>query len=209
MKQHKTLLIVTSLLTLAPLAAGLLLWGQLPDPMPTHFDLNGVPDGWSSKLLAVVGIPLILLAAHLICLGFTLHDPKRQNISDKLLLILFWIVPVLSCMCGFMMFSFALGRPVDIGMITSILLGIIFLILGNYMTKAHQNYTIGIKLPWTLHSEENWNRTHRLASRLFILSGLVFLVNILFRSAALVLIPCLVCIAVPALYSYGLYKKGI
>ena len=209
MKQRKTLLIVTSLLTLIPLILGLVLWNQLPDPMPVHFGTDGAPDGWGSKTLAVVGVPLLMLAAHLICIGFTLRDPKQQNISDKLLTILFWVVPTISCICGLVMYTFALGLPVDVMLIISVLLGLLFVIMGNYMTKCHQNYTVGIKLPWTLHSTENWNRTHRLSSRLFLAAGVLFWVNILFRSAALVLVPILVCIVVPILYSYALHKKGI
>ena len=58
-----------------------------------------------------------------------------------------------------------------------VILGVLFMILGNYMTKTHQNYTIGIKLPWTLNSTENWNKTHRLASRLYALAGAILILS--------------------------------
>ena len=57
----------------------------------------------------------------------------------------------------------------DIGMLINILIGVMFVIMGNYMHKIKQNYSVGIKLPWTLNSEENWNRTHRLGSWLFVI----------------------------------------
>ncbi len=94
-------------------------------------------------------------------------------------------------------------------MIVNIMVGIVFMILGNYMHKVKQNYTVGIKIPWTLDSEENWNRTHRLASWLWILSGVVFLINGILQLGWLLVAILMVSVLVPIVYSFVLYKKGI
>lgn len=91
-----------------------------------------------------------------------------------------WIIPAASLICCLSSYAIALGIEVNIGIIVNIMVGILFLILGNYMHKVKQNYTVGIKIPWTLDGEENWNRTHRLASRLWSLSGVVFIINGIF-----------------------------
>ena len=84
------------------------------------------------------------------------------------------------------------------------------LIIGNYMPKTKQSYTMGIRLPWTLHSEENWNRTHRLAGFLWVLGGLYFIVmSFVGWTPAGFLIPLAVMVLVPTVYSYVLYKRGI
>ena len=54
------------------------------------------------------------------------------------------------------------------------IIGVMFIGLGNYMPKLKQNYTIGIKVPWTLNSEENWNMTHRMAGKVYVVGGVFF-----------------------------------
>lgn len=72
-----------------------------------------------------------------------------------------------------------------------------------------QNYSVGIKISWILESEENWNRTHRLVSWLYILGGIVFLINAYFRSEVVLFTVIIVLFTVPMVYSYVLYKKEI
>ena len=80
-KQNKKLLLLTSVITLLPVFIGLFLWNQLPDSVATHFGLNNQPDGYSSKAFAVFGLPLILLAVHLVCVVATNIDPKSKDIN--------------------------------------------------------------------------------------------------------------------------------
>ena len=209
MKAYRTKLILTCLVTLLPLVAGLLLWDQLPAQIATHFSSDGQADGWSGRAFAVLGLPLILLALRGICLFATLHDPKKANVGRKMTGLLFWIVPVLSCIVMGTIYGLALGWNLNPVLITNALLGVVFLVIGNYMGKTHQNYTVGIKLPWTLHSTENWNRTHRVGSRCFLAGGLLFLLNCFLQSDLLLLAVVLVCVLIPIGYSYSLYKRGI
>lgn len=209
MKPYRFKLLLTSLVVLLPLFAGLLLWNQLPNTIATHFGADNTADGWSSKPFTVFAIPLFLLAIHLVCLFATFHDPKKENIGRKLLSILFWMVPTISCITSFVIYGIALELPLNPGMIVNLMMGVVFLVTGNYLSKTHQNYTMGIKLPWTLNSTENWNRTHRLASKCFIAGGLAFVINAYLLSTSLLLIVVLLCVLVPTLYSFALYKKGI
>ena len=90
-----------------------------------------------------------------------------------------------------------------------ILLGLIFIAIGNYLPKCKQNYTIGIKIPWTLASEENWNRTHRFAGWVWVGGGVVMLLSGFLGIFWLTLVPAIIMAAVPLIYSYILHKKGI
>lgn len=134
---------------------------------------------------------------------------RKRNIDEKLMRLILWIIPVLSLIVNFSCYAIALGKKVDIGMITNVCVGIVFIIMGNYMHRIKQNYTVGIKLPWTLNSEENWNRTHRMASWLFVLCGILFIINGAVLQTEWMVGAAILMAVVPGLYSFILYKKGI
>ena len=210
MKKHLKVLILTTLVTLLPIVAGLLLWNRLPDPMPTHWNMAGEVDGWSGKAFAVFGLPLILVAAEWLCMVVTIYtDPKRENHSDKVLHLVLWIIPILSIVMHTFTYAIALGVDVPMNSVMPIFMGLIFVIIGNYLPKCKQNYTIGIKIPWTLNSEENWNKTHRFAGILWVVSGLVMVVSG-FIGGFWVFFPItLAMVIAPIVYSYRLFRKGI
>ncbi len=208
-KKNMKLLVITSIVILLPLVAGLILWNKLPAEIPNHWNFEGEVDGWSSKPFAVIGMPLILLAIHLICSFAMLSDPKNKDHSSKILQLGFWITPALSILLSGVIYSTAMGGHVRVSMIVPVFLGVLFVVIGNYMPKCRQSYTVGIKLPWTLNSEENWNRTHRMASRIWVIGGLVTVIGG-FLGLMWVIIPTLVIMAlVPVVYSFILYKNGI
>lgn len=208
MKENRIKIIITSLITLAPILIGVLFWDRLPDQIATHFGQGNVPDGWSSKPMAVFGLPLILVALHLFCIFITLNDPKKKNIGRKILPIIFWMIPIISLLVNSATYGIALGLKIDIELIVSLLLGLLFIIFGNYMSKIRQNYTVGIRLPWTLSSEDNWDKTHRLAGKLWIVGGVLVLVNIFLKWTGFLIGILLVIVFVPMVYSYALYWKA-
>ena len=210
MKIHRKTLILTTLVCLLPIIAGALLYSSLPEIVPTHFNFEGEPDGWSSRAFAAFGLPAIMLGMNFV-LQFALNaDPKRQNMSEALMNIAVWSVPVLSVLCCGMTLAKSLGYDVRFEVIIPVFMGLLFIIIGNYLPKTKQSYTMGIRLPWTLNSEENWNRTHRLAGFLWVLCGVLFIaMSFIGWSLPIFLILLAVMILVPLAYSYLLYRKGI
>ena len=213
LKKNKGLMILTSVIILLPMLAGILLWEQLPERMATHWGVNGEADGWSSRPVAVFGMPLLLLAIHWLGVWVTGQDRRNRNQSEKVLQMMFWIAPVISLLgCG-STYASALGQPLRIDRLALLLLGIVFAIVGNYLPKCRQNYTIGIKIVWTLSDEENWNATHRLAGKLWMIGGLMlmlcaFLPGSMFPWMLPVVLGILV--GVPIIYSWWFrqQKKG-
>ena len=208
-KKNLKTLIVTSILIVLPVLAGIILWDRLPEQMATHWNAAGDIDGWTSKPFTVFGLPLILLAAQWLCVLGTLADPKKENHPVKVLHLVLWIIPVLSLVLGTITYATALGKTVRVEVIMPILIGLILAIIGNYMPKCKQNYTIGIKIPWTLNSEENWNRTHRFAGWLWTFSGIVVMLTGFFGGFWIFMIIVLLMVLAPILYSYLLFRKGI
>ena len=208
-KKNLKTLIITSLIILLPILAGVILWNRLPEQIPTHWNAAGEVDGWSSKPFAVFGLPGILLAAQWLCVLVTGADPKKANHPEKVLKLVLWIIPLLSVVLGVITYATAMGKAVRIEIILPVIIGLLFTVIGNYMPKCKQNYTIGIKIPWTLNSEENWNRTHRFAGRLWVVCGLLIMLTG-FLGGFWVFLPIVILMVLaPFIYSYVLHRKGI
>ena len=208
-KKNLKTLIITSVLILLPILAGIILWDQLPDPMPSHWNAAGEIDGWSSKPFAVFGFPLILLAAQWLCVLGTAADPKKNNHPTKIVQLVLWIIPVLSILLHTVTYAIAMGKAVRIEVVMPVFMGILLAIIGNYLPKCKQNYTIGIKIPWTLNSEENWNKTHRFAGFLWVACGLVIMLTGFFGGFWIFFVVVLLMVLAPFVYSYSLHRKGL
>ncbi|MGN0546282.1 MAG: SdpI family protein [Acutalibacteraceae bacterium] len=209
-KKNKAKIIITSLLTVLPIAAGLILWNRLPEKIPTHFNIAGEPDGTSGKAFAVFGIPLFLLAVHLFCVYMTSVDPKKKNISEKAFGAVLWLCPAISVLISEITYSFALGAEFSVNKAFMLFFSAIFIILGNYMPKCKQNYSFGIRISWTLNSVENWNKTHRFAGRLWVAGGVLLAVISLIKANFIIFSAFLaVMVAAPMIYSFAYYKKHI
>jgi len=154
----------------------------------THWGSDNIANGWNSRTFVVFGIPLMLLAIHLFTVFITLNDPKRKNIGSKMLSMVFWIVPVISIITCLSIYGIAVGLNINIGFVINILMGFLFIVIGIYMPSIKQNYTGGIKLPWTLNSEENWDKTSIFSGKLWVAGGLSALLNSYFQSTLILLI---------------------
>ena len=207
-KQRKTTLILTSIFILVPIVIGIVLWNQLPDTMATHWGVDNEANGFSSKTFTVFGMPAVLLAIHWICILATKLDKKSQNINPKIFSLVLWICPALSLLMSAIVYLTALGKEIKVGFIVILFMGLLFIIIGNYLPKCKQSYTMGIKLPWTLESEENWNKTHRFAGPLWVIGGVGIMATAIFQSFILFFSIVVLMVIVPTVYSYLQYKKN-
>ncbi len=210
LKTYRRQILLSSAVILLPMVFGVLLWDQLPPAMTTHWGTDGQADGVSRKAFAVFGLPCILLVMHFVCLLFTMLDKKQKEQSRKALSLVFWILPVISLFANGMMYRAALDRQADPASLTPAFMGLMFILIGNYFPKIKQNSTLGIKLPWTLRNEENWNKTHRLGGKVSVAGGFVLLFSLFLPLKAMVwaLLLAVTAIAViPAVYSYALYRQ--
>jgi len=209
-KKNLKALIISSIIILLPIIAGLLLWDQLPERFATHWGVDGQPDGWAGKPIAVFGMPLFILAIQWIGVFVTAADPKNKNQTNKAFTVVLWITPAISLLGAGMIYGTALGMETNVNMLMPFFMGILFLFVGNYLPKCKQNHTIGIKLPWTLENEENWNATHRFGGKIWVAAGILvlfcgFLPENWSMAACLVVISTAV--VVPCVYSYLYYRK--
>lgn len=208
--KNKKFWIVTSLVTLLPMIAGVLLWDALPERMPTHFGVDGAADGWGSKAFAVFGMPALLFLIHWAAYFATRLDRQNRGHNEKVLNLVALVFPALSVMLSLVIYGFGLGREPEMDRLVLPLLGLLLMLIGNWLPKTRQNSTLGIKLPWTLYNEENWNKTHRVGGFTWVLGGLVFLAMGFVDEALLLwLMPLNVALmaGVPVVYSWNLARK--
>lgn len=208
-KEGKKNLIITTAATLLPILIGLIFWDRLPEQMATHFDAAGDANGWSSKYFAVFGIPVFIAVVNVISVFFTENDPKYDKYPKKMLRLLYCICPLISWFCAFLIYGDSLGMDIGYSNLgTSLFVGLLFILIGNYLPKVKQNYYIGIKLPWTYADEENWNKTHRLAGKIWVIGGLLIVLNAFLKIKGLEIAAFVIMVLVPTVYSFRYSRRG-
>lgn len=205
------LLWITTIFCIIPMVLSAILYNKLSEVIPIHFNYKGIADNYVPKKIGAFGMPMLMAAINLFIHLMINNDPKRKKSSSTLKYIGKWTVPIISIILVPVILFISLGYDMHIEIITPIIVGFIIIMCGNYLPKCKQNYTVGIKLPWTLNSEVNWNKTHHLAGYLWILGGICIVVGscIKISQIPLTFIVLLVIMIVPFFYSYWLYKSGI
>ena len=209
-KKYGKILLISSLLILLPIAVGLVLWDKLPDTMNIHWNAAGEADGTAGRGFTIFFIPLLMLAMHWFCV-FMYHITNQNNDqTDKAMKIVLWIIPVLSNTVMAAMYAISLGLEFDITRIIFIPMGILFIVIGNFMPKVRRNASMGIKTPWALADDENWYATHRFAGKVWCFGGILMLPLCFLPSVwgFVVMFVAIFALALsPAVYSWWFYKK--
>ena len=209
-KKNKWKIIISSLVTLLPIVAGLILWDKLPDMVPSHWGPTGEVDAYSSKEFFVFGLPLLMLGLNLLCTVASGLDPKNKNHEGKPLILVYAIIPALTILLSVVTYFVAFELPVPVLNMVIAAFGLMIVVIGNYLPKCKPSYTIGIKISWTLNSEKNWVATHRMAGKFWVIAGALIILTALLPAKLIIwfFIPILLALAiVPFVYSYIYYKK--
>ena len=208
--KNKKYWLITSAITLLPILLGLLLWNKLPDQLPTHFGVDGAADGWSGKGFAVFGLPLMMLGFHIAICFATRLDKQNRGHNEKVMNLVGLIFPVMSIVNSVIIYTHAMDLELNLSMLLFPMLGLLFIVIGNWMPKIKQNSTLGIKIKWTLYNEENWNKTHRFAGFVWVIGGVIFcLMGFVPEKMLVFLLPIQVILlaCVPMVYSWNLARK--
>lgn len=207
MKKNINEMILPGIVTLVPLAAGLILWNKLPAQVATHFAFDGTPDGWTSRAFTVFGIPLILLALLLVC-AIPLRS-KWEAQAGKLGAMVLWIIPSVSILLTVTVYGYALGNTMNDSRVGCLFIGLLLMVIGNYMPKVRRNRYVGIRTPWTLADETNWNKTHRFTAPIWVVGGglLAFIGGVGIGSGVMLLVLLMIMVLAPFAYSFALSRK--
>lgn len=206
-KKESIISIITSILIL--ILFNLVFYNKMPDTLPTHWNFNSEVDSYGTRFEAMIGIHIFLIAMNIFLCFILDNDPKNKKQNNLVMTISKFSIPAMMFIIYIITVLSGFGREINVSNIITPLVGFLFIAIGNYMPKIKRNYTMGIKLPWTLNSDENWRRTHRVGGYCFIIAGILFLILTFIRYEFLILIPFLICMIIPMVYSFYLYRKGI
>jgi uncharacterized membrane protein len=209
--------ILCIVLTVATLSASLILFPQMPEKIPTHWNIQGEIDGYGQKGWAAFLMPTVMAGLLLLFWAIPYLSPKHFEV-DSFRSTYWFIILVVTVMMAFihgLTLWAALAdqhKPVDITRLMLAGLLIMIALIGNVMGKVRRNFFVGIRTPWTIANERVWNDTHRLAGRLFVGGGILGLLAVFLPipvpAVTIAVIVVIVASSVtPAIYSLILYKR--
>ncbi len=196
----------------APFIASLVLWNDMPDIVPTHFNAAGEADDFGPKWINAFLLPGIAVITYLFLLVIPAIDPKKriENTQKPIAAIRIVISLFLVGIYALVMLK-TFNLEADIGLFVFVSIGLLIAITGNYMNSIKPNYFIGIRTPWTLENPEVWKKTHRFASKIWIIGGLIMTISafipFLKGSIYLILGSVVVLAVLPIVYSYQVFNK--
>jgi uncharacterized membrane protein len=189
-----------------------MMYSRLPAEIPSHWDRNGQINGYMSRSTGAWLMPIVLLAMAIILPRLPAIDPRRANYEKfrpSYDLIVNAVMSLVAVLHGAMLGAGA-GWPVSMERLTPLLIGLLFVVIGNVLPRARPNWFFGIRTPWTLTNDRVWERTHRLGGVTFVIAGALLVVSAFLARSALVpvLIACIVVASiVPVVYSYFAWRK--
>lgn len=207
----KTTVITTVIIIAFNLGLLLLIYPSLPDKLSTHWDLNGVVNGYMDKNIAFLFIPILIVLLTILLLVLPKIDPLAKNIKQfqntlnifiiGLCIFLFYIQDIIILI--------NLGYQINITQFLIPALAGLFYLVGILIEKAEPNYTIGIRTPWTLASNVVWYKTHKLGGKLYKLSAILSLIGLFWpiHGFIIFLITIIGTSLFLVFYSYTVYHK--
>lgn len=158
----------------AAAGATALVYDRLPDPIPTHFDIHGVPDGWMPRAVGAwltPGLTLVIWAL-VRFVRKILPAGDKARIEPGLMAFVSALLAAFLSVVHAVVLYVALSPGAPIMRIVLGLTSLVFVALGLVMPRTRRNPVIGIRTAWTLTSDENWARTHRVAGYAMVMGGL-------------------------------------
>lgn len=190
-----------------PMMIGIMIYDQLPARIVSHFSITFEPDGYTSRFNGVFVLPLVMAGVEAMIIFLVEKDPLHKNHSNKITKIIYLLIPALNILFSCASYYSSIDRAFDIKAFITVIMGILFVIIGNFIPKMRHNYTMGIRTPWTLADKYTWEKTHQLSGPLWVLGGSAIVICGIF-DLDLVLITVLAAIVViPIVYSYLIFRK--
>ena len=196
----------------AALAASAVVYPDLPERVPTHWNLEGEVDGWSSRVWGAWLMPVVIAFTWALMRWLPAIDPRRSNydkFSGAFEGIMLSVMVSMLALHGITLAA-ALGYPVAMERVAPVGLGLLFIVIGNLLPRARSNWFVGIRTPWTLSSDRVWEKTHRIGGRLFVLGGILISLSALLDaswSQWILIAVVSICSLGAVIYSYWEWRK--
>lgn len=161
--KSKKAIVTMWIFALLPAALVLAFTPFLPERVPTHWNLDGTVTYGSVGTLWLIAALSPALAA--LFQFMPRIDPRKGNyekFQDKYD-TLGVLMPLILLVCLLITISESLqpGR-INVGRTVGVLVGLLFVVIGNMMGKVKSNFFLGFRTPWALSDPDVWNKTQRM-----------------------------------------------
>ena len=193
------------------------IWKDLPQTIPTHFGISGYPDAWGPRdeiLLAPAIFSVMGILLYFVLTNIHTIDPKKKYTAatSAVLSRIAMVLMIFLCAISLFITYWSLKGKVEGLAFFFCALSLFMAYIGNLMYSIKPNYFVGFRLPWTLENEENWRKTHQLASKIWFMGGLILAVMSLILGIKATIFffisSMFIMILIPTLYSYNLYRQS-
>ncbi len=168
------ILIITCIVCLLPILAGVALWDRLPESIAIHFDMNNNPDNFASKGFAIFAVPAMMVLLQVFCCVINDVNAKKFGDRRKLELVTKWTIPVMTILLQGVTFIYALGTAVDIRRVAMAIVGAVMIVIGNYLPKL--DYVKNIQA-----DTEKARKINRFIGFATVIMGILAICTLLFR----------------------------
>lgn len=201
------MLIITCIFCLLPIFLGIVYYDSLPDRVAIHFDINNNPDNYFPKGLFIFGMPIFMMLIQTFCCTTVDLTDKHKEANKKVTTVFKWIIPFISISLYVITILFNINYVVDIRAYVMIILGMMFVVVGNYTPK-----TIGgVYNKHNFKDEQVQKRITKMVSYLFIIFGVLMIASVLFQPivSAIIMGIFIIDLLVLMIYGYNEDKKAI
>jgi uncharacterized membrane protein len=210
MSQRRRTLVGLGIVLVSAIAS-VLAYPELPRQMAVHFTVEGTPDDYLDRPIALALVPALELAVLGMYAVIPRLDPLGENIAEfenYYDLVAIVTVAVLAYVHAAVL-GYNLGYRYEMGQVIAPMLAVVGIVFGTVVENAKQNWFVGIRTPWTLSDEEVWTRTHERSGILFKIAGVIALLAIPFPEyfELLAVAPLALAALIPSAYSYVLYRR--
>lgn len=218
MKQSKLFYLLLPFIIMAiPWVYLAIIWSDLPQNIPTHFGISGSPDKFGQKN-EIITVPLIFsvmgILMYFILRNIHKIDPKKKYTAttSSILSKLSVVILILLCAVSLLICYSTLKGKIEGMPLLFCALSLLLAYIGNLMHSIKPNYFVGFRLPWALENEENWRKTHQLASKIWFAGGIILAVASLILNFKILIIVFISSIfimtLIPVFYSYNIYRQS-
>lgn len=200
-------IIIAMLLCFIPEIYGTIVYHKLPEKIASHYNFNWEPDQYLPKAFVIYGIPAIMAVIELLCCTIIRFKSEVEKQSKAAKEILIWIIPIITVFSMTWIIATEQGLDFPKIKLVMVFLGLLFIITGNYLPKTRRNWILGIRLPWTLVDDENWNYTHRVSGFVWVLGGTIFTIFGMLEKMIICFITLGLMVIIPTIASLLFYCK--
>ena len=201
------------ILILLPIIYLITIWKKLPEVVPTHFDMDGVANGWSHKYILIILAVGLGVGFYLLMLALPALDPSKniKKMGSKYYNLRFLLTIFTTILTTFILYTSNGGTFKNPNLIL-MFIGVFLAILGDFMKTVKPNHFIGIRTPWTMASDHTWKKTHQLGGPIWVVGGIIiavlpFIPPLKSSITMVMLILIAIMALVPTVYSYFVYKN--